>query len=74
MSVMGVLKTEKGQRHRTVLLMEIEAVQLSALLTYMEANTKWNPWKRYKLRQKANELEQTSRTMLDDYNRIYRSK
>lgn len=74
MGVMGVLKTEKGQRHRTVLLMEIEAVQLSALLIHMEANAKWNPWKRYKLRQKANELEQTSRTMLADYNSIYRSK
>lgn len=73
MSTIGVLKTRKGQLHRQELLLEIETAQMNALITHVEANSTWNPWKRYKIRREARRLQQEARLLLEEYNKVYRS-
>ncbi len=73
MGTVSVLKTRMGQLRRKELLLEIEAAQMNALLTHVEANSTWNLWKRYKIRREAKRLQQLAQSMLDDYNHIYRS-
>lgn len=74
MNTVGVLKTRKVQLHRQELLLEIEMAQMNALITHVEANSTWNPWKRYKIRREAQRLQQEAQSLLAEYNQIYRGK